>query len=70
MENVAIWYMVATGDEAIPPDAERLFADRMGATTVEVPSGYLAMVSHPSDVITLIEQAAETWVASGGLAKV
>ena len=53
------WYMVATNDEAIPPDAERLFAQRMGATTVEVESGHVAMVSHPDEVAKLIETAAE-----------
>ena len=52
------WYMVADGDQAIPPDAERLFAQRMGATTVEVPSNHVAMVSHPDDVVKLIETAA------------
>jgi pimeloyl-ACP methyl ester carboxylesterase len=31
------WFVVAQNDEAIPPDAERHFAARMGATTVEVP---------------------------------
>src|ERR1022692_2157758 len=31
-------YLVAEGDQAIPPDAERQFASRMGATTVEVPT--------------------------------
>ena len=30
------WYLVATEDQAIPPDAERMFAQRMGASTVEV----------------------------------
>ncbi|MBI1256972.1 MAG: alpha/beta fold hydrolase [Chloroflexi bacterium] len=54
------WYMVATNDEAIPPDAERLFAQRMGATTVEVESGHVAMVSHPDEVAKLIESAAES----------
>jgi pimeloyl-ACP methyl ester carboxylesterase len=53
------WYMVATKDEAIPPDAERMFAKRMGATTVEVPSSHLAMVSHAGEVVKLIETAAE-----------
>src|SRR5262245_29795110 len=38
------WYLVAQGDQAIPPDAERLFANRMGATTVEIPSNHVAMV--------------------------
>jgi pimeloyl-ACP methyl ester carboxylesterase len=51
------WYMVATGDQAIPPDAERQFAARMGATTVEVDSGHLPMLSHPEDVVKLIGEA-------------
>ncbi len=53
------WYLVAANDEAIPPDAERMFAQRMGATTVEVQSGHLAMVSHADDVVKLIEAAAD-----------
>src|SRR5580692_9991733 len=64
------WYMVAANDQAIPPDAERLFAKRMGATTVEVPSSHVAMVSHPDDVIKLTEMAADALVASGNLAAV
>jgi pimeloyl-ACP methyl ester carboxylesterase len=51
------WFLVAENDEAIPPDAERSFATRMGATTVEVPSSHVAMVSHPDDVVALIEAA-------------
>jgi pimeloyl-ACP methyl ester carboxylesterase len=54
------WYLVAQNDEAIPPDAERQFAARMGATTVEVPSSHVAMVSHPTEVADLIETAAAT----------
>jgi pimeloyl-ACP methyl ester carboxylesterase len=53
------WYLVAGDDQAIPPDAERQFARRMGATTVEVPSGHVAMVSHPDEVAQLIETAAK-----------
>ena len=49
------WSLVATDDEAIPPDAERMFAGRMGAHTVEVASGHLTMVSHPGEVVKLIE---------------
>jgi pimeloyl-ACP methyl ester carboxylesterase len=54
------WFMVADGDQAIPPDAERQFAARMGATTVEIPTNHVAMVSHPDDVVQLIETAAES----------
>jgi pimeloyl-ACP methyl ester carboxylesterase len=53
------WYLVATEDQAIPPDAERMFAQRMAATTVEVASSHLAMVSHPDRVVGLIHAAAE-----------
>jgi len=53
------WYLVASDDEAIPPAAERLFASRMGATTIEVPSSHVAMVSHPDEVARLIESAAQ-----------
>jgi pimeloyl-ACP methyl ester carboxylesterase len=57
--SLPAWYLIAAGDEAIPPAAERQFAARMGATTVEVASGHLAMVSHPDAVTALIEKAAK-----------
>jgi pimeloyl-ACP methyl ester carboxylesterase len=53
------WYLVATEDQAIPPDAERMFAKRMGASTVEVASSHVAMVSHPDEVARLIQAAAQ-----------
>ena len=57
------WYMIAQDDQALPLDAQRMFANRMGATTVEVPSGHLAMVSHPAEVVQLTETAAEAVLA-------
>jgi pimeloyl-ACP methyl ester carboxylesterase len=51
------WYLVAADDQALPPEAERLFARRMGATTVEILSSHVPMVSHPGDVAELIETA-------------
>jgi pimeloyl-ACP methyl ester carboxylesterase len=58
------WYLVAADDQALPPDAERLFATRMGATTVEIPSSHVAMVSHPREVAELIETAAKAVTAA------
>jgi pimeloyl-ACP methyl ester carboxylesterase len=58
------WYLVAGNDEAIPPTAQRMFAQRMGATTVEVASSHVAMVSHPDDVVNLIRAAAEVAVGA------
>jgi pimeloyl-ACP methyl ester carboxylesterase len=57
-KSLPSWYLVAQNDEAIPPDAERQFAQRMGATTVEVPASHVAMVSHPAEVADLVEKAA------------
>jgi pimeloyl-ACP methyl ester carboxylesterase len=53
------WYLVATDDQALPPAAQRLFAKRMGATVVEIPSSHVAMVSHARDVVQLTETAAK-----------
>lgn len=63
-KNLPTWYMVATNDEAIPPDAERLFAGRMGATTVEIESSHVPMVSNTQAVVDLIVQAAEAVVVT------
>ncbi len=62
-KSLPSWYLVAQADQALPPDAQRMFANRMGATIAEVPSGHLAMVSHPADVVKLIEAAAEAGLA-------
>ena len=57
-KHLPTWYLVATEDQAIPPDAERFFASRMGATTVEVASSHVALVSHPDETARLIKAAA------------
>ena len=50
---------VADGDQAVPPDAQRVFAARMGATTVEASTNHVAVVSHPAEVLQLTKTAAE-----------
>jgi pimeloyl-ACP methyl ester carboxylesterase len=59
-KSLPTWYLVASEDQAVSPDAERQMAKRMGARTVEVASGHLAMVSHPTDVVKLVETAAQS----------
>ena len=51
------WFLIADGDQVIPPDAQRQFAARMGATTVEVSTNHVAMVTRPDDVLQLIRSA-------------
>ena len=59
-KSLPSWFLIADGDQAIPPDAQRQFAPRMVATTVEVSTNHVAMVSHPDEVLQLITTAAET----------
>ncbi len=57
-KSLSSWFLVAEGDQTIPPDAQRQFSARMGATTTEVSTNHVAMVSHPDEVVTMIETAA------------
>lgn len=60
------WYMVATDDKMIPPDAQRLMARRAGSVVVEVSGSHAIYVSQPAAVAALIEQAATSVKAAGG----
>jgi pimeloyl-ACP methyl ester carboxylesterase len=52
------WYQVSTLDRTINPDLERFLAKRMKATTIELASSHLSMLSHPREIADLILQAA------------
>jgi pimeloyl-ACP methyl ester carboxylesterase len=52
------WYIVATQDRTVHPDLERFVAKRMGATTYEVDSSHVPMLSRPGFVIDVIRAAA------------
>jgi pimeloyl-ACP methyl ester carboxylesterase len=54
------WYLVATNDKMIPPDAQRGMSKRIGATVVEVQGSHSVYVSQPQLVAHLIEQAARS----------
>ena len=53
------WYIVAKKDRTVQPDLERFFAKRMNATTYEVESSHVAMLSQPERVIDVIRTAAK-----------
>ncbi len=53
------WYLVATDDRMIPPPAQRMMAERTGATVEEVAASHSNYVSQPAAVAGLIEQAAK-----------
>jgi pimeloyl-ACP methyl ester carboxylesterase len=52
------YYAVSTEDRTINPDLERFMAKRMGATTIEVKSSHLSLISHPDEIARLILEAA------------
>jgi pimeloyl-ACP methyl ester carboxylesterase len=52
------FYAVSTQDRTINPDLERFMAKRMGATTIEVDSSHLSLISHPDVIARLILDAA------------
>lgn len=57
-KTIPSWYIVAKQDKTIPPEAERAMAARAGATTVEVNSSHVPMISKPLTVLSVIRQAA------------
>ena len=57
------WYLISTNDRMIPPSLQQMFASRMKATTISVPSSHASIVSHPLQVFELIQAAAKVGVS-------
>ena len=51
------WYLRATEDRVIHPALQDTMSKRIGATTVDVASSHVPMLSHPGAVVALILQA-------------
>jgi pimeloyl-ACP methyl ester carboxylesterase len=51
------WYLVSQHDNAIPPDAERFMAKRMGAVTEEIDGSHTAFIAQPVRVAGFIRKA-------------
>ena len=51
-------YILATSDRTVHPELQRFLAKRMGATTYEVASSHVPMLSNPNLVIDVIRTAA------------
>jgi pimeloyl-ACP methyl ester carboxylesterase len=57
-KQLPTWFEVSEGDHIIPPDAQRMFAQRMNATTISLNSSHASLVSHPDEIAKLILDAA------------
>jgi pimeloyl-ACP methyl ester carboxylesterase len=53
------WYLVATDDKMIPPEAQRAMSKRAGATVTEVRGSHAVYVSKAEAVVALIKEAAQ-----------
>jgi len=58
-KNKPSWYLVATEDKMIPPDAQRFMSKRAGSTVVEEKGSHAIYVSKPRAVAALIQTAAK-----------
>jgi pimeloyl-ACP methyl ester carboxylesterase len=56
-KQLPTWYQVSESDHIIPPDLERMFAQRMNATTISFDSSHASLVSHPDEIAQLILNA-------------
>jgi pimeloyl-ACP methyl ester carboxylesterase len=57
-KQLPTWFQVSEGDHIIPPDVQRMFAQRMNATTISLNSSHASPVSHPDEIAQLILDAA------------
>ena len=53
------WYIVGKKDHTVHPDLERAMAKRMGATTYELDSSHVPMLSQPERVTDVIRTASK-----------
>lgn len=54
------WYAISRNDRTTSPDLQRFLAKRMGATSVEIDSGHLSLITHPEQITTMILEAARS----------
>jgi pimeloyl-ACP methyl ester carboxylesterase len=57
-KTIPSWYLVSQEDQAIPPELQRFMAKRMGAKTTEIKASHVPFISHPGEVVKMIEAAA------------
>ncbi len=57
-KTIASWFLVCSSDRAISVELQRYMAKRIGATVVEIDASHVPFFSRPTDVASIIEQAA------------
>jgi pimeloyl-ACP methyl ester carboxylesterase len=62
------WYIVANNDRTVHPELERFVAQRMDATTYDLDSSHVPMLSHPDLELDVIRTAANAVQGSAATA--
>ncbi|PYI38871.1 alpha/beta hydrolase [Arthrobacter psychrolactophilus] len=57
--DLPTFYLVASGDEAVPPMLQREMAERMGASVTEMASSHAPLLSHPREVAEFLDSACD-----------
>jgi pimeloyl-ACP methyl ester carboxylesterase len=52
------WYAISNNDRTTSPELEHFLAKRMNATTLDLNSSHVSLISHPREIANLILQAA------------
>jgi pimeloyl-ACP methyl ester carboxylesterase len=59
-KNKPSWYIIANQDKAVPPELQINLSQRMGAKTTVLESGHVPIISHASEVLAVIREAANS----------
>jgi pimeloyl-ACP methyl ester carboxylesterase len=57
-KQLPTWFQVSESDLMIPPDTQRMFAQRMNTTTISIDTSHSSYVAHPEEIAQLILDAA------------
>lgn len=56
--NKPCWFVIAARDRVVAPSLQRMFAERMNATSITLSSSHVAMLSQPYAIASFIRRAA------------
>jgi pimeloyl-ACP methyl ester carboxylesterase len=59
-KNKPSWYIIANQDKAVPPELQINLSQRMVAKTTVLESGHVPIISHASEVLAVIREAANS----------
>jgi pimeloyl-ACP methyl ester carboxylesterase len=55
--QIPSWYQISENDRLIPPEVQRIYAQRMNATVLSINSSHASLLSHPDEIAELILNA-------------